>query len=337
MQPSQPFPQDNPLMALVAMASGLWVSRALWAAAHLKIADAVGHEPTPLARIAAQTQTHEDNLRRLMNGLVSIGVFSTPGEDLYGHGALSPFLRSDHPLSQRAFIEGVFGGEHYASWGAIDASLKSGETAFDSLHGMPVFDWYSRNPEPAQLFSRAMEGTTRIIEMALLASWTPPPFELAVDVGGSRGTLAAGLLAGRPEAKAILFDLPDIVDAVRPTLTDERIQAIGGNFFESVPKGDLYLLKLILHDWTDEQSEAILRSIRAAIRPGGHVAIIDAVLPEQVGQHPGYLMDLNMMVMTGGRERTVAEFGALLERTGFRVESVTATPTPMGVVQAVAA
>lgn len=330
------FPQDNPLMALVGMASGLWVSRAIWAAAHLKVADAVRDDPTPLAEIAAATGAHEGNLRRLMNSLVSIGLFSAAGDDAYAHGASSPFLRSDHPLSQRSFIDAVFGGEHYESWGAIAASLTSGETAFDSVYGAPVFDWYSRHPEPAQLFSHAMEGTTRILEAALLASWSPPPFELAVDVGGSRGTLAQGLLDSSPDSRAILFDLPDIAAAVGPTLAGNRIEAVGGDFFQSVPEGDLYLLKLILHDWTDAQSETILRNIRAAIRPGGHVAIIENILPDAVGRHPGYLMDLNMMVMTGGRERTAGEFGALLERTGFRMESVTPTPTPMGVVQALA-
>lgn len=335
MQPT-PFPQDNPLLHLIGLASGLWVSRAIWAAAHLKIADAVGDAPTPLAEIADATGTDTGNLRRLMNALVSIGLFSGAGEDRYAHGGMSPFLRSDHPITQRAFIDSVFGGEHYASWGAIETSLTGGGTAFDGVYGAPVFDWYGRHPGEAQRFSNAMAGTTRIIEAALLACWTPPPFDLAVDVGGSRGTLAAALIARNPDARAILFDLPDIVEAVKPGLGDERIVAVGGDFFESVPEGDLYLLKLILHDWTDEQSETILRNIRAAIRPGGHVAIIEAILPEQVADHPGYLMDLNMMVMTGGRERTAAQFGALLERTGFRMASVTPTPTPIGVVQAVA-
>jgi hypothetical protein len=201
---------------------------------------------------------------------------------------------------------------------------------------MPVFDWYSRNGEQAQLFSHAMESTTRIIEAALMASWSPPPFELAVDVGGSRGTLLSALLARAPDARGILFDLPDIADAVRGSLGSDRIAAVGGDFFQSVPEGDLYLLKLILHDWTDAQSETILRSIRAAVRPGGRVVIIENILPDRPAEHPGYLMDLNMMVMTGGRERTAAEFQALLESTGFQVESVTPTPTPIGVVQAVA-
>lgn len=330
-------PAQNPMMTLLHMASGLWVSRALWAAAHLRIADAVREEATPLAEIAAATGTHEGNLRRLMNALVAAGLFRAEGEDRFAHGELSPFLRSDHPLSQRAFLDCVFGGEHYAGWGALAESLTGGGTAFDSVYGMPVFDWYSGHPDEAQLFSRAMEGTTRVIEALLLACWTPPPFELAVDVGGSRGTLIASLLERVPEARGILFDLPDIADAVRPTLGNPRIEAVGGDFFDSVPAGDLYLLKLILHDWTDAQSETILRAIRASIRPGGRVAIIETLLPERVEPHPGYLMDLNMMVMTGGRERSASEFQALLERTGFTLESVTPTPSPMGVVQAVAA
>jgi hypothetical protein len=328
-------PPDNPLIGLLQLASGLWVSRALWAAARLKVADAVGEAPTPVAEIAQATGAHEANLRRMLQALAAVGVFAASGDDRFGHTHLSRVLRSDHPLSQQAFIESVFGGEHYAAWGQIEASLRGGGTAFDHQYGMPVFDWYGAHPAEAEMFSRAMEGTTRLLEMALLTAWTPPAFELAVDVGGSRGTLLAGLLARQPQGRGILFDLPEIVEAVRPTLAD-RVEGVGGSFFERVPKGDLYLLKLILHDWTDAQSETILRNVRAAIRPGGRVVIIENLLPEQVEPHPGYLMDLNMMVMTGGRERSAGDFRALLERTGFQVESVTTILPPMGVVQAVA-
>jgi hypothetical protein len=331
-----PHTPANPVEALIGLASGLWVSRILWAAARLGIADAVEMEPTSLATIAERTGTHEGNLRRLMNALVSVGLFRAEGEERYVHSDLSPFLRTDNPISQRAFIESVFGGEHYAGWGAIEDSVRSGGTAFDSVFGKPVFDWYSAHPNEAQKFSRAMESTTRVIEMALMATWTPPPFTVAVDVGGSRGTLVASLLQRNPDARGILFDLPDIIEGVEPTITDTRIDLVGGSFFDSVPEGDLYLLKMILHDWTDEQSEAILRTIRSAIRPGGHVAIIETVLPEQAGAHPGYLMDVNMMVMTGGRERSEADFAALLDRTGFKLESVIPTPAVMSVVQAVA-
>lgn len=327
--------QDNPLFRLVQLASGLWASRALWAAAHLKIADAVGDGPTPVAEIAAATGTRPDRLRRLMRALASIEVFREGEGDTFAHGLLSPMLRSDHPLSQRDFIATIFGGEHYAGWGAIAAGLTGEATPFDTVYGRPVFDWYGDHPAEAQAFSRAMAGTTMLIEAVLLAAWTPPPFTLAVDVGGSRGTLLKALVERHPDSRGILFDLPETADAVRATLGD-RIETVGGDFFAQVPEGDLYLLKMILHDWDDEKSAAILSNIRAASRPGGHVAIIDALLPETAGDDAGFLMDINMMVMTGGRERSASDFEALLARTGFRIESVTPTPAAIGVVQAVA-
>lgn len=330
------FPQSNPLFALVEMASGLWVSRALWAAAELGVADAIGDEPAELAAIAAVTGAREEPLRRLMKALASVGLFTAEDDNRFGHSETSIFLRSDHPLTQRPFLRSVFGGEHYAGWGALGRSLIEGGTAFDHVYGQPVFEWYGEHPAEADAFSRAMQSTTLLIETMLMAVWTAPPFEVAVDVGGSRGTLVAGLLARTPGARGILFDLPEIADAVRPEIADPRIEVVGGDFFDGVPEGDLYLLKLILHDWDDAKSEAILRNIRTAIRPGGRVVIIDALLPDHVENHPGFLMDLNMMVMTGGKERTAAEFETLLERTGFKVESITPTPTPMGIVQGVA-
>jgi hypothetical protein len=333
---ADPAPSENPIETILRIGAGLWQSRALWAAARLRIADAIGDEPEAVEEIAAKTGTRPDMLRRLLNALAGAGFFACDADGRFAHTDLSRLLRADHPLSQRSFVESVFGNEHYAAWGDIEQSLRSGVTAFDHRYGMGVFPYFSEHPEVAALFSEAMTGTTRLMEAVLLASYTPPPFTLAVDVGGSQGTLLGGLLSRHPEARGIVFDLPDLVAQVRPTIANERIEAIGGDFFKSVPEADLYLLKLILHDWTDEQSEAILGNIRAAIRPGGHVAIIESVLPETPAPHPGYLMDLNMMVMTGGRERTASEFGALLEHEGFRVEKVTLTPSLLSVVEAVA-
>lgn len=324
---------ENPIETILRIGSGLWLSRALWAAARLRVADGLGETPRSAEEIAAECGARPDMLRRLMNALAGAGIFAADGDGRFSHSDLSRLLRSDHPLSQRAFVESVFGHEHYAAWGEIEQSLRSGTTAFDHRYGMPVFAYFSQLPEVAALFSEAMTSTTRLMEAVLLASYEPPPFGLAVDVGGSRGTLLAGLLDRHRDARGILFDLPDLVAQVRPQL-GERIEAIGGDFFESVPEADLYLLKFILHDWTDAQCEAILANVRAAIRPGGHVLIIENVLPETVSPHPGYLMDLNMMAMTGGRERTAAEFRALLERSGFAPGKVTLTPSLLSVVEA---
>jgi hypothetical protein len=329
-------PPENPIEALLRIGGGLWQSRALWAAARLRIADAVGDAPASVEEIAGKSGARPDMLERLLNALAAIGIFTRGEDGHFTHNDLSRLLRVDHPLSQRSFVESVFGGEHYAAWGDIEKSLRTGIAAFDHHYGMAVFPYFSEHPEVAALFSEAMTATTRLLEAVLLASYTPPPFALAVDVGGSQGTLIAGLLSQHPEASGILFDLPDLVEQVRPNLANDRITAIGGDFFKSVPEADLYLLKLVLHDWTDAQSEAILANIRAAIRPGGHVAIIEAILPEVVQPHAGYFMDLNMMVMTGGRERKASEYGAMLEKTGFRLEKVVTTPTMLTVVEAVA-
>jgi len=330
-------PPENPIEAILRIGAGLWQSRALWAAARLRIADAIGEEPATIGEIAEQTGTRPDMVERLLNALVAIGIFATAGDGRYGHSELSRLLRSDHPMSQRAFVESVFGDEHYEGWGAIEQSVRTGATGFSRHYGTDVFAYFTANPAAGQLFSEAMTATTRLMEMVLLATYTPPAFTLAVDVGGSQGTLISGLLGANAEARGILFDLPDLIERVRPKLGNDRLDAVGGDFFESVPEADLYLLKLILHDWTDAQSEAILSNIRAAIRPGGHVAIIETLLPETPEPHSGYWMDLNMMVMTGGRERRASEYGAMLEKTGFRLEKVVPTPTLLSVVEAIAA
>lgn len=330
-------PTENPIETILRIGAGLWQSRALWAAARLRIADGVGDAPATVEEIAGKTGTRPDMLERLLNALAAIGIFARGEDGRYAHSDLSRLLRSDHPLSQRAFVEAVFGNEHYEGWGAIDQSVRTGETGFSRHYGSDVFAYFTANPEAGQLFSEAMTATTRLMEAVLLATYRPPSFTLAVDVGGSQGTLIAGLLGAEPEARGILFDLPDLIERVRPNLANDRIEAIGGDFFKRVPEADLYLLKLILHDWTDAQSEAILGNIRKAIRPGGHVVIIESILPETVQPHPGYFMDLNMMVMTGGRERKASEYGAMLEKTGFRLEKVVPTPTLLSVVEAVAA
>ena len=327
----------HPLEAIMQIGAGLWLSRALWAACRLQVADAIDEQPASAEEIAARVGADPAMLRRLLNALTAAGIFTCDAEGLYTHGEVSRVLRTDHPGSQRAFVESVFGGEHYAAWGALETSLRDGRTAFDLHFGMPVFDYFGMHPEAALLFSQAMTASTRSLEAALLGAHRLPAFELAVDIGGSRGTLLAGLLQQQPRARGILFDLPEIVEAVRPTLTGTRIESVAGNFFESVPAGgDLYLLKFILHDWTDDQCAEILGNLRRAIRAGGRVAVFENVLPERVEPHPGYLMDLNMMVMTGGRERTAVEFRAMLHQAGFRMESVTPTPTMLSIVEAVA-
>jgi hypothetical protein len=183
-----------------------------------------------------------------------------------------------------------------------------------------------------------MTSTTRAFEDAILASDPFPAFRFAVDVGGSHGSLLRRLLKQNPEAKGVVFDLPEVIaglpDGSHDGL-DGRITGIGGDFFASVPAGgDLYLLKWILHDWGDDEARTILRRVREAVQADGRLAILETVLPDAPVDHPGWMMDMTMLVITGGRERTAAEIAGLLDETGWRPGRVVATDSPLSVVLA---
>jgi hypothetical protein len=323
--------------ALFQMVGGLIQSRMLWAIAHLSVADTF-EESATIDEIAAATDTHAPMLARVLDAACSVGIFARDDAGHYHQTDLSRALRSDHPASMRVVIDSIFGGVHYDAWGAIVEGLRAGKTPFDLHFGTHSFDYYGRHPEIAEDFSKAMSASTRVMESALLAAYDFGDFELAVDVGGSRGTLIGAVLARHPDARGILFDRPEVIDAVSAELEGTRITGVGGSFFESVPAGgDLYLLKFILHDWSDADCDRILAKVREAIRPGGRLCIADAVMPERPeGPDPRYMMDLNMLAITGGRERSASEFHALLGRNGFEIRQIVPTESNLSLIEAVA-
>jgi hypothetical protein len=188
-------------------------------------------------------------------------------------------------------------------------------------------------------FARFMSLTTKQAEQFVFARHEFAPFKVAVDVGGNHGSLLLGLLELQPQARGILFDLPEVVALARPALDAHpcgaRVEVAGGSFFEKVPAGgDLYLLKQILHDWDDERCVAILRNVRAAIAPDGRLAVVDRLMPEQVRPHPAYNMDLYMLLLLGAKERRLSEFEALFAQSGFRPGRVTEDPNVPSVIEA---
>jgi hypothetical protein len=329
-------PQDLALRVLV----GFRLSRAVWLAARLRLADLVGPGPTSVAQLARATATDPGSLERLLNVLAAAGVFHRDVDGRFAPTATSDLLRSDHPRSQRAWFDVVLGGEHYEAWGALEAALRTGRPAFEIRHGCTCFDYYRAHPDAGRAFAEAMSATTRAFEDAILDADPFPAFRLAVDVGGSRGSLLRRLLGAHPRSRGVLFDLPEVIDGWRaedPSDLDGRLTRVAGDFFDAVPAGgDLYLLKFILHDWDDERAGAILRRVRDAAVPGSRLAIVEMVLPDEPTEHPGWLMDLNMLVLTGGRERTAQAFGRLLEGTGWRLERAVPTESPLSVLLAAA-
>jgi SAM-dependent methyltransferase len=329
-----------PLQAeVVRVVGGYWLSRAVYLAARLKLADAVGEGPTSLAVIASNTGTRPGKLRRLMRALAAHGFFQDLGNETFTHTPASETLRSDRPGSMRAFAEAELGHDHYDSWRNVEQCLREDGTAFERVYGMPIWRYYAEHPEINALFGEAMTNLTAIANAGVLGGYQFAPFRCAVDVGGGHGSFLCAILDHHPDARAVLFDLPSVLAGAEKAgfimRHQNRLKLVGGDFFEAVPaEGDLYLLKLVLHDWDDERSGNILNNIRRVIDPSGRLVIVESVLPPMNEPHISLLIDLDMMVMTGGVERTEVEYRDLLAKSGFRLNRVTATRSPFSVLEA---
>ena len=320
--------------------AGYWLSQAVYVAARLKIADAVGDGNRALGEIARETGTKPDSLKRTMRALTSHGFFRQDKGGAFFQTPLSETLKSGKPGSMRAIVEAELGHDHYQSWGELESCLREGGTAFERKYNMPIWQYYAKHPELEVLFGEAMNNLTDIANKGIVNSYKFAPFSFAIDIGGGHGGLLSGLLEGHSKARGMIFDLPTVIDEARTgdavTRYRGRLETSAGDFFEKVPSGgDLYLLKFILHDWNDDRCVTILSNIRKVMSPSGRLAVIEIVLPERSEPHVGPLIDLNMMVMTGGRERTEGEYGTLLSRAGFQLQKTVGTKSPFSVIEAI--
>lgn len=327
-----------PTIAMLQLISGFWISRAIYIAAKLGIADYLkdGHQTAD--ELATATGTHAPSLYRVMRALASVGVFT---EDEGGGFALTPLsetLRSDAPGSLRAFATTELGEVHYPAWGDLLHSVKTGEIAFDHHFGVPVWEYFAQHPENAKTFADSMTGMTLAINAAVLSGYDFSGIEQIVDVGGGHGSLIAAILKANPQMRGVLFDAPPVIEGARPRLEAEglsaRCQAVAGDFFESVPEGgDAYILKWIIHDWDEERATRILRNCHRAMKEHGKLLLVEAVVPTGSEPHFSKFIDLNMLVMTGGRERTEDEYRKLFESSGFRLTRIVPTDSPMSVIE----
>jgi O-methyltransferase domain/Dimerisation domain len=331
-----------PPVTLLQMMTGYWVSQAVYVAAKLGIADLLVDGPVGCDDLAAATRTHAPSLQRTLRALASVGVFS---EVAPGRFALTPpatLLRSATPDSMRALAI-MYGEEQYRAWGDFLHSVRTGQPAFEHQFGMGIFEYYTKNPEASAVFNEAMTGWTARLAGAVVDSYDFSPFGTVVDVGGNQGTLLTAILRSHPSTRGVLFDLPHVVAAAEPVLAkagvDDRCARLGGDFFEAVPTGgDAYVLASILHDWDDSRCTAILTRCRSAMPAHGKLLIVELVLP--AGRDEPFLgkwVDLHMLVMASGRERTAAEYGKLLQVGGFELSRVVPTPAGPSIVEAVPA
>jgi hypothetical protein len=324
---------------MLQIISGFWISRAVYVIGKLGIPDLLAAGPKTAAELALATKTHAPSLFRILRALVSVGVLSSAEGGRFAQTPLSETLVTDAPGSLRWFAVSELGQEHYPAWGNLMHSVKTGEIAFDNFFGVDIWKYFQQNPEDAVVFNNSMSSVTAVTNEAITSLYDFSQFGTIVDVGGGHGGLITSILKKNPEVKGILFDSAEVIAGARPKIEAaglaDRVETASGDFFKSVPAGgDAYIMKWIIHDWDDEKSNTILRNCRNQMQPNSKLILVDCVVPETNEPHFSKFIDLNMLVMTGGKERTEEEFAQLLATAGFKLLRVIPTDQPFSIVEA---
>ncbi len=329
---------SSPAQQMMSLVTGYWRSQAVGVAAKLAIADRLDGGPKTVKALAGETGVHEESLHRLLRGLASFGVFAETAERTFALTPLGGTLRSNVPGSMRDFAVAETAQGHWLPWGHLDEAVRTGARTTPAVLGCEIFEWYGTHAAEGAAFSGAMGNLSALAAQEAGRLLTIPARSTVVDVGGAHGTLLAGVLNANPTARGILHDLPQVIaDAPRAIAAlgmADRVEAVAGSFFEAVPEGDVYLLKQVLHDWSDDQCVTLLLNCARAMRPGGKVVIVEMVVPEDGTPSMAQLMDLNMLVLLPGRERTEAEFNALFRAAGLSTAKVTPTFSPFLLLEA---
>jgi hypothetical protein len=319
------------------MITGYWISQAIYAAAKFGIADLLKDGSQTVEVLAAATATNPDALYRLLRALASVGIF-TEGESR--HFSLTPLaelLRSDVAGSKRALAL-MSGDEQFRAWAEIDYSIRTGRMAFDKVFGKPIFDYLGEHPDKARIFDAAMVGIHGRESSGILNAYDFSVFGIVADIGGGNGSQITEILKKHSRMKGILFDLPHVIERAKERIQAaglrDRCQLVAGSFFDAVPEGaDAYVLRHIIHDWDEEKCLAILRNCHRAMRPTSKLLVIESVIPAGNEPFHGKFLDLVMLLIPGGKERTESEYRALFERAGFELTSIFPTGTAVSVVE----
>lgn len=320
---SGPVEQASPEAAAQVrrILSGVRLSQAVSVAALLGIPDALADAPRSADDIAGELGTHPPTTYRLLRTLAAGGILHESDARTFSLTDLGIALRSAVAGSVRDQAI-LFGRPHVlAAWGNLEHTIRTGENAFTALHGEDVWTWRARHPEEGSAFNRAMASMSAPVAPALAAAYDFDAIGLLADIGGGSGTMLAAVLAAHPRLRGILFDQPAVVAEAGPILeragVADRTEVVGGDFFASVSIADAYLVKAILHDWSDEDSIRILRTIRSAASPTARLLVVERVLGGPNDDLDGKLMDLQMLVMPGGLERTLDEWRDLFAAGGW--------------------
>jgi hypothetical protein len=326
-------PPHAPVLALTL---GSTLARALFAVVTLDVTDLLADGPMTIDELSAKTGTHSDGLHRVLRALSGAGYFRGEG-DAFALTDLGRTLTTGHPTCARELLLTSLGPLFTASLQQLPETLRTGRTGADLAFGMPVFDYFAEHADEGAAFNRAMFGLHGA-EPALVAdAWDIDDVAHVVDVGGGIGTLLRAMLGRLPDARGTLFDRPGVVSQAGFDGLGDRVTTVGGDFFTAVPEGgDVYLLSHIVHDWDDDSARRILSNVREAMSTGGRVFLVEQVLPSDGGAHPSTLLDVVMLAVAGGRERTEEQYRTLLASAGLRLVRVQPTRSPSSLIEAVA-
>ncbi|HRW63412.1 MAG TPA: methyltransferase [Bacteroidales bacterium] len=325
-------------VSIIEIVQGFYVSKAVAVAAELKIADYLKDTPKPVSELALLTQTHEESLYRLLRMLASQGIFKEKLNRVFSNNRLSLTL-TDGDESMRHMVIHQVNSINWKMFEELDYVVKTGNNAAQKILGMDVFEYLEKNPDRNIIYNKAMTNSSLMLSYAILSEYSFKKACKIIDIGGGEGILLAMILYKYPNAHGVVFDLPHVVDGAKQIARDyqvsERLETINGNFFESVPAdGDVYILKSIIHNLSDEQCASVLQKIKNAMSENGKVLIIEPIVENNNTYSFAKLYDIQMMVgRSGGKERTKVQFEDIIKKSGLKLNRIVHTAAPFSIIE----
>lgn len=323
----------NPVATLTQMAGGYCLARSLHVVADLGVADVLDETPRTSIDLAMSVSAHPEALNRVLRLLAAHGVFEMQ-DDTFRHSPVSQLLRTDHPQSMRAFAQ-MFGLPiFWATFGAMEHSVRTGLPAASKVFPEGFWAYLAQRPEEGRVFNAAMGAKAHGAVAGILASYDFSGFGLIGDIGGGNGHLLRAILDVVPNARGVLFELPHVIEQAASTASERLILQPGDFFRDALPSCDAYLLMEIIHDWGDEESVAILQAVRRAASPHATLLVIETIVPDDPGPDWSKMLDIHMLTLLGGRQRTQQEYEALFAQSGFRFRRQIDTGAGISILEA---
>lgn len=329
---TQLFSMETPREKLLLLFSGEWVARGLYVATKLEVADHLTGGPKSVAELALVTKANPEALERLLHMLSGFGIFEETSPGVFGNSEASLLLTKSSPDSLHA-LSLWYGEDIHKSWEEFLQTVQTNKPSFELVYHQPPFKYLKENPARAAIFQEAMKEKSKAVIQSALEAYDFSAFNSIYDIGGGYGQFMHALTNRYPKLQGVLFELPAVVEVVKKQTPNFQLEA--GDFFETIPSGgNAYILKSVLHDWDDAKAEKILQVCHTAMAPGSKLLIVEVVLQPKDQSLYANCMDLLMLAVTGGKERSLDAFKQMLDRSGFTLENIYPTATEFSILEA---